>query len=143
MRIGPAGTEGIRPCGTGTTHRPAGRSRSPRARHEFDSRLSGSQIMIAPMLPARFLAASCLDWIAGDPHGMPHPVRLMGRAISTGERWLRRPDSPANEMLSGAALTGTRVGGSWVVPQITVGAGGAVGEILLAWITTATRSFLD
>jgi adenosylcobinamide-phosphate synthase len=99
--------------------------------------------MIAPMPPARFLAASCLDWIAGDPHSMPHPVRLMGRAISTGERWLRRPDSPANEMLRGAALTGAVVGGSWVAAKVTVGAGGAVGEILLAWTALATRCLLD
>src|SRR6266567_2753185 len=110
MRIGPAGPEGISPCGTGTTHRPAGRTRSPRARYEFDSRLSGSRIVIVPMPPSSFLAASYLDWIAGDPHGMPHPVRLMGRAISTGERWLRRPDSAANEIFRGAALTGTIVG---------------------------------
>jgi adenosylcobinamide-phosphate synthase len=99
--------------------------------------------MIAPMPPSRFLAASCLDWIAGDPHGMPHPVRAMGRAISTGERWLQRPDSPANEMLRGAALTGTIVAGSWVAAKLTVRAGGALGEILLAWTALATRSLLD
>lgn len=99
--------------------------------------------MIAPMAPSRFLAASCLDWIAGDPHGMPHPVRLMGRAISTGERWLRRPDNPANEMLRGAALTVTIAGGSWVAAKLTVGLGGAVSEILLAWTTLAARSLLD
>jgi adenosylcobinamide-phosphate synthase len=99
--------------------------------------------MIAPMLPSRFLAASCLDWIAGDPPGMPHPVRLMGRAISTGERWLRRPGSPANQMLRGSALTGTIVGGSWVAAKLTVGLGGAVSEILLAWTTLAVRSLLD
>ena len=99
--------------------------------------------MIAPMSPSRFLAASCLDWIAGDPHSLPHPVRLIGRAISTGERWLRRPDSPGNELLRGAALTGTIVGGSWVAAKVTVGAGGAVAEILLAWTALATRSLLD
>ncbi len=99
--------------------------------------------MIAPMPPSRFLAASCLDWIAGDPHGMPHPVRAIGRAISTGERWLRRPDSPAKEMRRGAALTGTIVAGSWVAAKLTVRAGGALGEILLAWTALATRSLLD
>lgn len=99
--------------------------------------------MTAPMLPSRFLAASCFDWIAGDPHGMPHPVRLMGWAISTGERWLRRPDSPANEMLRGAALTGVIVGGSWVAVKVALKKGGAVPEILLAWTTLAARSLLD
>lgn len=99
--------------------------------------------MIAPMPPARFLAASCLDWIAGDPHSMPHPVRLMGKAISTGEQWMRHPASPANEMLRGAVLTGTIVGGSWVAARLAIRAGGAIGEVLLAWATLATRSLLD
>ena len=97
--------------------------------------------MIAPMPPARFLAASCLDWIAGDPHSMPHPVRLMGKAISTGEQWMRHPASPANEMLRGAVLTGTIVGGSWVAARLAIRAGGAIGEVLLAWATLATRSW--
>ncbi len=99
--------------------------------------------MIAPMAPDKFLAASCLDWLAGDPHSMPHPVRLMGRAISTGERWLRRPHSPANELLRGAALTGAVVGGSWAAARLTVAAAGAVAEILLAWTAIATRSLLN
>jgi adenosylcobinamide-phosphate synthase len=100
-------------------------------------------MLSAPMRPARFLAAICLDWIAGDPHSMPHPVRLMGRAISTGERWLQRPDSPVNEIVRGAALTGTIVGGSWMAAKLMIGAGGAAGEILLAWTALATRSLLD
>jgi len=53
----------------------------------------------------RFLAAYALDWIAGDPPSMPHPVRLIGAAISTGEGWLRRPAAPAIEIAQGAALT--------------------------------------
>lgn len=99
--------------------------------------------MIAPMPPARFLAASCLDWIAGDPHGMPHPVRLIGEAISTGERWLLRAGNPCNEMLRGAALTGAIVSGSWMAARYAARAGGAAGEVLLAWTTLATRSLLD
>jgi adenosylcobinamide-phosphate synthase len=95
------------------------------------------------MPPTRFLAASCLDWIAGDPHGMPHPVRLIGKAISTGERWLLRPGDPGTEMLRGAALTGAIVSGSWIAARLAVRAGGAAGEVLLAWTTLATRSLLD
>ncbi len=57
------------------------------------------------MRSERFFAASALDWIAGDPPNMPHPVRLIGAAISTGERWLRRPAVPAIEIAQGAALT--------------------------------------
>jgi len=57
--------------------------------------------MTAPIAPGRFLAAYCLDWIAGDPRDAPHPVRVMGGAISAGERWLLRPSNPANEFLRG------------------------------------------
>jgi adenosylcobinamide-phosphate synthase len=95
------------------------------------------------MPPERFLAATCLDWLAGDPNGLPHPVRFIGRAISTGERFLRRPGSPANEMLRGATLTGAVVGVSWVAAKLAMEAGGATGEILLAWTALATRSLLD
>ena len=99
--------------------------------------------MVAPMSPARFFAAYCLDWIAGDPHAIPHPVRTIGSAISTGERWLRRPANPATEILSGAILTGAIVCGSWMATRLVVRGTGACGEILLGWTTLATRSLLD
>jgi adenosylcobinamide-phosphate synthase len=91
------------------------------------------------MKSERFLAAYVLDWIAGDPPWIPHPVRLMGAAISTGERWLRRPAYPTIEIAQGAALTSLVVGGSWAAAR----AGGRYAEILLAWTTLATRSLLD
>jgi adenosylcobinamide-phosphate synthase len=93
------------------------------------------------MQPERFLAASCIDWIAGDPHGMPHPVRWIGSAISQGERCLRRPGTPANEMVRGAALTGTIVAGSWLVAKFAIRCG-TLSEVLLAWTALATRSLL-
>jgi len=99
--------------------------------------------MINPMPPSSFAAAYCLDLIAGDPQGMPHPVRLMGQAISQGERWLRHPAAPANEVLNGAALTGLIAGGSWFAATLVIRAGGVWGEVLLAWTTLATRSLLD
>ena len=47
-----------------------------------------------------------LDWLLGDPHWMPHPVRWMGRAITWLEGVLRRvfPGTPAGERLAGALL---------------------------------------
>ena len=99
--------------------------------------------MIAPISPGRFFAAYCLDWIAGDPQNAPHPVRVIGKAISTGERWLRRRASPASEFLRGAALTSAIAGGSWLIARLAVRASGACGEVLLAWTTLATRSLLD
>lgn len=54
------------------------------------------------LLPAAYL----LDQIAGDPEWFPHPVRLMGFAISRGESALRRPNQRAEiELLTGTALT--------------------------------------
>lgn len=46
-----------------------------------------------------------LDWLLGDPHWMPHPVRWMGRAITWLEGVLRRvfPGTPAGERLAGDA----------------------------------------
>ena len=99
--------------------------------------------MIVPMLPDRFLAANCLDWIAGDPPGMPHPVRLIGKAISTGERWLLCPGDPRTEMLRGAALAGAIVGASWISARCAARLGGVPAEVLLAWTALATRSLLD
>ena len=99
--------------------------------------------MIVPFPPARFFAAYCLDWLAGDPPAMPHPVRLIGLAISTGERCLRRPATPAIEMLQGAALTASVVGASWAAARAAAASGGLCAEILLAWTTLATRSLLD
>jgi adenosylcobinamide-phosphate synthase len=87
----------------------------------------------------RFLAAYAIDWIAGDPRWMPHPVRLMGAAISTGERWLRRPASPEIEIAQGAVLTSIVVGGAWFAARTRK----RYVEILLAWTTLATRSLLD
>ena len=40
--------------------------------------------------PLELLAACALDLAIGDPHWAPHPVRFMGKAISTLERFLRR-----------------------------------------------------
>jgi adenosylcobinamide-phosphate synthase len=99
--------------------------------------------MIAPTRSARFAAAYGLDWIAGDPHGMPHPVRFIGLAISAGERWLRQPSRPSNEVLRGALLTGSIVLGSWATARFLVRRSGPWGEVLLAWTTLATRSLLD
>jgi adenosylcobinamide-phosphate synthase len=95
------------------------------------------------MSPARFFAAYCFDWIAGDPPWMPHPVRLIGAAISAGERCLRRPATPEIEIVAGAALSALIVGGSWAAANAATKAGGVCAEVLFAWTTLATRSLLD
>lgn len=47
-----------------------------------------------------------LDALFGDPHWLPHPVRLIGRLISRLEPFLRRvfPDTPKGRRAAGAAL---------------------------------------
>jgi adenosylcobinamide-phosphate synthase len=93
--------------------------------------------------PTRFLAAYCLDWIAGDPQWLPHPVRFIGKAISAGERLLHRPAKPASEILQGTLLTMSVTGGSWIAARFAAEKGGAIAQILLAWTTLATRSLLE
>jgi adenosylcobinamide-phosphate synthase len=94
------------------------------------------------MLPSRFCAAYALDWIAGDPPNIPHPVRFIGAAISYGERLLRRPATPGVEVLQGSFLTALIVTGTWASAQL-IRRAGPIAEILLGWTTLATRSLLD
>ena len=94
------------------------------------------------MTPATFTAAYALDWAAGDPESMPHPVRWIGSAVSLGERWLRRPGSPPEELLRGAVLAAAMAGGSLAAARYLARRGRLV-EILLAWTSLATRSLLD
>jgi adenosylcobinamide-phosphate synthase len=61
------------------------------------------------------IAAACLlDWIAGDPEWLPHPVRLIGRSAQIAESLLRREGQSAREeLVAGAALTVAVVGLSY------------------------------
>lgn len=96
------------------------------------------------LLPAAYL----LDHIAGDPEELPHPVRLIGLAISRGETALRHPDqSNASELFSGAALTFAVVGSAyWLtegllqfIRRYSSSLGDAT-ELLLGWTCLAARN---
>ena len=52
------------------------------------------------------LLGALIDLVVGDPHGLPHPVVLMGKLISLLERRLRRlfPRSPRGENWAGGVL---------------------------------------
>lgn len=52
------------------------------------------------------LSSVFLDWLLGDPHWMPHPVRWMGRVIAALETRLRRlfPKCARGELAAGAVL---------------------------------------
>jgi adenosylcobinamide-phosphate synthase len=95
-------------------------------------------------------AAYGLDLIAGDPESMPHPVRLIGGAITRGERMLRRAGSPGPEFLRGAALSAAVIAGSWAGAYAMLAVAyraarslGIATEILLAWTTLATGSLIE
>ena len=96
-------------------------------------------------------AAYLTDRVAGDPEWFPHPVRLMGRAITKGERLLRRPDqSDESEVLAGAALAATVVTVSYFLTHLTITAAyrrsktlGSLTEIALGWTCLAARNLQD
>src|SRR5579862_9507574 len=104
------------------------------------------------MIPRRVLAtAYLLDWIAGDPEWLPHPVRLIGKGIEEGERALRKPtQTPEAELIAGGALTlglvatayfGTAMTIAWMTRRGRVL--GFACETLLAWTCLASRSLHD
>ncbi len=95
------------------------------------------------MKSSTFAMAYALDWIAGDPHSFPHPVRLIGSSISAGERRLRREAKSSEELLRGAILSGAVIAASWFVSRMAIQATGRIGEVALAWTTLAMRSLID
>jgi adenosylcobinamide-phosphate synthase len=96
------------------------------------------------LLPSAYL----LDQIAGDPEWFPHPVRLIGVAISRGESALRRSNQPAEiELLTGAALTLAIVGSTYWFTAAIIRTSrrrsillGNVTELLLGWTCLAARN---
>lgn len=65
------------------------------------------------MRAATLTASYLLDWVIGDPEALPHPVRLIGAAVESGERVLRcRKADPRAEFIRGTLLTGAIVAGS-------------------------------
>ncbi len=58
------------------------------------------------MIGAAVLGGTVLDLLFGDPAWLPHPVVLMGKAISGLEKRLRTrfPATPGGELLGGAVL---------------------------------------
>jgi len=96
-------------------------------------------------------AAYLLDWAAGDPEWIPHPVRLIGAGTQAGEKFLRRfGKNPRYEVVSGGLLAISVTIGSglltyWLIRKITHrsrGLGTAF-EIALAATCLATRNLLD
>ncbi|QMV17314.1 cobalamin biosynthesis protein CobD [Granulicella sp. 5B5] len=96
------------------------------------------------LLPTAYL----IDQLAGDPEWLPHPVRLIGNAISSGESRIRRPgQSSSFELLAGAGLTLAVVGSSYWITATTIRLAhrrsavlGSTVEVALAWTCLAARN---
>jgi adenosylcobinamide-phosphate synthase len=93
--------------------------------------------------------ALAIDLVAGDPQWLPHPVRLIGAAVSFGERGLhtgvKRRDF-RNGIILALATIALSAACVWV---IVAGASrfaealGAAAAILIAWTTLALRGLDD
>jgi adenosylcobinamide-phosphate synthase len=93
-----------------------------------------------------------LDCLLGDPHGIPHIVVGMGRAIAALERRLRSvfPKTPRGEFSAGAALALTLGAASFLLPLCLLGLCRSVSPALatavegvLAWQCLARRALRD
>jgi adenosylcobinamide-phosphate synthase len=90
------------------------------------------------------VAAYLLDWLAGDPEWLPHPIRLIGQSITRGESLLRRPgQSEGQELMAGAALTLGVVGLSYLGTAQAIAFAGRPAEVLLGWTCLASRNLVD
>lgn len=101
--------------------------------------------------PQTLAAAFALDLLAGDPRWLPHPVRLMGAAITLGERTLRRRTrSTRNEFYGGGLLSLLVIATSYISTRSMLARTkkrertrlALMLEVALAWTTLAVRSLL-
>jgi len=96
-------------------------------------------------------AAYVADLILGDPHGYPHPVRLIGRAVQALEpELLHTEDSSMKQYLLGGILAGLIVvlaatltwaiirTAQWIHPVFSF-----IATIFFAYTTLATRNLYD
>ncbi len=93
-----------------------------------------------------------LDLLLGDPHGMPHPIRAIGKLIEVSERILRRvfPATPAGERVAGVVLVvvvavlSTTIAAIllWVSYRINLWLGFALEAVLCSFML-ASRSLRD
>ena len=72
------------------------------------------------MIQAAVLGGFVLDTIFGDPAWLPHPVVLMGKAISALEKRLRNrlPKTPQGELLGGGIVAFTLPAGTFLLTNL-------------------------
>lgn len=93
------------------------------------------------VLPLAFI----LDLVIGDPHGWPHPIRLMGRAISTFEKRFRK--MPFTLRVSGGLFAISLISGTFIFAFFLISMFSAIHpllgrgcEILLIYYCISARS---
>ena len=93
-----------------------------------------------------------IDLLVGDPHGLPHPVVLIGKLISALEKGARAlfPKTPRGENLAGAAVWIVTAVLSALVPWLVLRLCGIVSpwlrltaESVMCWQILATRALRD
>jgi adenosylcobinamide-phosphate synthase len=103
--------------------------------------LSNEFHLSAPLI----LAALAIDAVAGDPRWLPHPVRLIGRAVSAGESalWsgIAQRDFRNGAILTVAVVVGAAITawGLIATASLLVGVAGLLTALVLAWTTLAIR----
>ena len=103
------------------------------------------------MTAGSLVLACALDAAIGDPRWLPHPVRLMGRAIAWYERWVRAVVvGRAGELVAGAVLAVGLPALFYGVAWLAIEWAGQVHEIagkgmavFLAFTTLAARDLRD
>ncbi|MBW1698270.1 MAG: cobalamin biosynthesis protein CobD [Deltaproteobacteria bacterium] len=81
------------------------------------------------VMPVAFL----LDLLIGDPSAMPHPIRWMGKAISTLEPLFRKPKP--NSVLAGLSFSLVLVFATWTIVHFCLK--------ILSWIHPAVSIVLE
>ena len=97
------------------------------------------------------LIGAGLDCLIGDPHWMPHPVRLMGALISALDKlWNRKEDSPLVLRIKGFVLAVFVVSAAlritWGLLRVLYGwrlAAGVAAESILCCYALAARNLRD
>jgi adenosylcobinamide-phosphate synthase len=97
------------------------------------------------------ILAFVLDTLLGEPRWVPHPVRVIGWVINTGEQWLRHgPSSPARDFWGGCGLVLgvvllTYFGVTWVLCALSALSWwiGYAATVLLGSLCLARRSLKE
>jgi adenosylcobinamide-phosphate synthase len=93
--------------------------------------------------PLDLILAFLLDAAIGDPHWLPHPVRMLGKAIQHSEGFLRRRFSgPPGEKKAGIFLVVSIVVPSFLVTLVVVKAIAEISERASALLATAFLVYL-